>query len=124
MSETPPITPDVALADTTTTSVQSAEFELNWEVAQESAALLAEERWIRAGGLRQHFIHKGWWSGVLLGTIVFMVLFESLMIGLVGCGVWNFEKYAWLLPTLMIQFLAQIVGLGLLVVRSLFKQIS
>lgn len=53
-----------------------------------------------------------------------MVIFESILVMCVGFGWWDFTKYSWLIPTLMIQFLAQIVGLGLLVVKSLFKDMD
>lgn len=84
----------------------------------------ARLRWTKVRGMRDHFIHKGWWSGCLLGTIMWMVFFESLLVACVGFGWWDFSEYSWLVPTLMIQFLAQIVGLGLLVVKSLFKEMT
>jgi hypothetical protein len=56
--------------------------------------------------------------------MAFMILFQSLLIWRVGVNAWLFEKYTWLLPALLVQNLAQVIGLALIVVRSLFKEIA
>ncbi len=53
-----------------------------------------------------------------------MILFQWLLLGLVGVGIWDFTKYEWLLPVLLVQNLGQIIGLALVVVKSLFKDID
>jgi len=47
-------------------------------------------------------------------------LFQMFLLMMVGWGWWDFTKYDWLLPMLLVQNFAQIVGLALVVVRSLF----
>lgn len=103
---------------------EPARIEQAWQERNELALLDGEERWTKIRGLEAHFAHKSLWSGVLIVTIAWMVLFESILVACVGMGWWDFTKYSWLIPTLMIQFLAQIVGLGLLVVKSLFKDMD
>jgi hypothetical protein len=43
---------------------------------------------------------------------------------MVGVDVWSFTKYEWLLPALLVQNLAQIVGLAVFVVKALFKDLD
>ena len=50
-----------------------------------------------------------------------MLVFQCLLIRNVGLGNWNFEKYDWLLPVLLVQNLGQIVSLAYIVVKSLFR---
>ena len=98
--------------------------EASWRQWNATALHEGEEAWVRIRGLEAHFEHKSLWSTVLIFTIAWMVIFESILVACVGFGWWDFKEYAWLVPTLMIQFLAQIVGLGILVVKSLFKDMA
>lgn len=81
----------------------------------------SEERYARLTGLRDHFRHKGWWSFFLMFLMFGMVVFQCVLLGMVGSGQWDFTEYDWLLPALLGQNLAQIVGLAVFVVRSLFS---
>jgi hypothetical protein len=92
------------------------------EFARRSA--LSEIDYAKLVGLRDHFRHKRFWSWFLMAIMAAMVIFQSYLIWQVGIGAWNFKGYDWLLPTLMIQYLIQIVGLAVFVVRSLFKDMS
>ena len=53
-----------------------------------------------------------------------MIIFQSVLLGMVGAGVWDFTKYQWLLPVLLAQNLAQVIGLAVFVVKALFKDIK
>lgn len=74
-------------------------------------------------GLQRHYQHKSKWSYFLMGMMAGMLGFQSLLLALVGAGFWDFTGYAWLLPALLVQNLAQIAGLCVIVVQSLFKDI-
>jgi hypothetical protein len=53
-----------------------------------------------------------------------MVIFQSVLLGLVGAGIWDFSRYAWLLPALLVQNLAQVIGLAVFVVKALFRDVG
>lgn len=75
-------------------------------------------------GLQAHYEHKGRWSRFLIYLMGWMVLYQSIVISCVGFGWWSFSEYTWLLPALLVQNFAQIVGLAIFVVKSLFKDIG
>jgi hypothetical protein len=75
-------------------------------------------------GLQRHYEHKSKWSYFLMAMMAGMLGFQSLLLGLVGAGTWTFLGYDWLLPALLVQNLAQIAGLCVIVVQSLFKDIG
>ncbi len=53
-----------------------------------------------------------------------IVIFQCALLWCVGIGRWDFKDYKWLLPALLVQNLAQIVGLALVIVKSLFKDMA
>lgn len=118
------ISPDAALADVASPHQQDIEFEEGYDLHFSTVSVEAERAWANLTGLRDHFRHKGYWSFFLMILMGFMVLFQSWLVWMVGGGWWDFTKYAWLLPTLMIQYLLQVTGLALVAVRSLFKDLS
>ncbi|MXW84334.1 MAG: hypothetical protein F4246_02125 [Rhodothermaceae bacterium] len=75
-------------------------------------------------GVRQHYQHKGRWSKFLLGAIASMIGYQMALLVLVGLGILDFKGYDWLLPGLLVQNLAQIVGLALYAVKHLFSDIT
>ncbi len=106
--------------DTKAREVAEKEFEGEFDRQR----IEAEREYTKLQGLRDHFRHKKHWSNFLMLIMGFMVCFQSLLIVCVGVDWWNFRDYEWLLPTLMIQYLLQIVGLATFVVRSLFKDVQ
>ena len=74
--------------------------------------------------MQDHYKHKGRWSNFLMFVMFGMVAFQSVLLGFVGAGTWDFSKYQWLLPLLLGQNLAQIIGLAVFVVKALFKEQS
>jgi len=75
-------------------------------------------------GIQDHYKLKGRWSNFLIGAIAAMLVFQSVLLVMVGLGKWDFSKYEWLLPALLVQNLAQVVGLSVWAVRYLFSDIS
>ena len=88
------------------------------------AAIKNERSYVHLKGLTDHYKHKGCWSYFLMFLMLLMIVFQSVLLGLVGGGIWTFEKYSWLLPALLAQNLAQIVGLAVFVVKALFKDMK
>lgn len=76
------------------------------------------------GGIQDHYKHKGRWSNFLIGAIAAMLIFQSYLLVMVGLGKWDFSNYEWLLPALLVQNLAQVVGLSVWAVKYLFSDIS
>lgn len=92
-----------------------------WNRRFGAVAVKAEARYEHLRGLRDHYTHKRIWSYVLMGMMALLLAFQCLLLGLVGSGVWDFTPYDWLLPALMVQNLAAIIGLAYVVVKSLFR---
>lgn len=82
-----------------------------------------EERYEHLKGLKDHYRHKKRWSLFIMVLMAAMVIFQSYLLIQVGRGVWDFSKYEWLLPALLVQNLAQVVGLAVFVVKALFRDI-
>ncbi len=88
------------------------------------AIISLEEKFAHLKGLQDHYFHKGLWSWALIGVLVVLVLFQCWLLYKVGIKHWDFTDYEWLLPVLLVQNLAQIVGLATFAVRSLFKRLT
>lgn len=84
----------------------------------------AELQYAHLDGLRDHYKHKGKWSYFLIFLMFMMVAFQCLLLWRVGIGAWDFTKYQWLLPALLVQNLTQVVGLAVFVVKALFKDLK
>jgi hypothetical protein len=84
----------------------------------------AEQQWEHLKGIKDHYGHKRIWSYFIMGVMAFMIIFQSFILCMVGSKVWSFTDYKWLLPALLVQNLAQIIGLAVIVVKSLFKDMS
>lgn len=89
------------------------------EVSTES-----QEKYTHLKGLRDHYIHKGRWSNFLMCVMAFMIIFQSILLWQVGLGNLDFAKYDWLLPALLVQNLAQVIGLAVFVVKALFRDLK
>ncbi|WP_299444486.1 hypothetical protein [uncultured Rhodospira sp.] len=85
------------------------------------ASILSELRYAHLIGLHDHYEHKGRWSWFLMLLLFGMVFFQWVLLWFVGEGWWDFTAYEWLLPVVLVQNLGQIIGLAVIVVRSLFK---
>jgi len=75
-------------------------------------------------GIRQHYQHKGRWSWFLLVAIGGMILYQMVILFLVGDKRLDFTDYDWLLPGLLVQNLGLIVGLATYAVKHLFSDIT
>jgi hypothetical protein len=109
--------------DDTTPEEQENRWEDELEFDREFAvrAVEAERAWVHLRGLEDHYSHKKAWSYALMGLLGGMVCFQWALLVFVGLGYWDFTKYEWLLPILLVQNLGQIIGLAFVVVKSLFK---
>lgn len=87
-------------------------------------AVHGQKEYAHLKGLQDHYRHKSRWSGFLMVLMGFMVLFQSFLLYMVGTGNWDFTAYEWLLPALLVQNLAQVVGLAVFVVKALFKDMK
>jgi hypothetical protein len=115
-------TPDEIKSDLVVADEPSRQLE--FERKFEQISIQAELEWAHLRGLRDHYKHKARWSWFLMGLMAAMIAFQSFLLGMVGAGVWTFAAYAWLLPALLVQNLAQIVGLAIFVVKALFKDMK
>jgi len=85
------------------------------------ATLKSEKSYAHLRGLKEHYGHKKYWSFFIMLLMAFMIGFQCWLLWKVGIGAWSFEKYAWLLPDLLVQNLAQVAGLAVFVVKALFQ---
>lgn len=104
--------------------VARTESERTFDQEFRSTSSDAAQDYAKLVGLRDHFNHKRYWSWFLMGAMGIMITFQSVLITMVGTKMWDFTGYDWLLPTLMIQYLIQIVGLAVFVVKSLFNRMD
>ncbi|MCM5556719.1 hypothetical protein [Pleomorphomonas sp. JP5] len=82
---------------------------------------LSRERAFEAlKAFKAHHENKKNWSWFMMGIIFLLIVFQIYLLRKVGTGSWDFTKYEWLLPVLLVQNFAQIIGLAHVVVRSLF----
>jgi len=87
-------------------------------------SVTAEAEYTHLTGLQDHYKHKRYWSWFLMGLMTAMIIFQTLVIYKVGVKSWDYTEYKWLLPALLVQNLAQIVGLAVFVVKSLFANLD
>lgn len=101
---------------------ESARNERRWVRSFNEKSVGSQEQYERLKGLQDHYRHKGRWSYFLMFLMTAMIGFQSYLLAMVGAGYWDFKAYDWLLPALLAQNLAQVVGLAVFVVRSLFSE--
>jgi len=98
-------------------------YEENYQAAFDKTAVGLEEDFAHLNGVISHYRHKGAWSYFLMAVMAGLVIFQSVLLGMVGARLWDFTDYDWLLPLLLVQNFAQIIGLAVFVVKALFKPI-
>jgi len=99
----------------------SDEFQENLQESFIEDAVRREKQYIELEALNNHYQHKGRWSWFLMLILMAMIGFQCFLLWKVGVGAWDFAKYDWLLPALLVQNLGQIIALAWVVVRSLFR---
>lgn len=87
-------------------------------------AIQQEYAYTHLAGIQDHYKHKGRWSWFLMGIIGLMMIFQLVLITLVGVKRFDFTEYEWLVQLLLVQNLAQVVGLAIYAVKYLFSDIS
>jgi hypothetical protein len=114
-------TPDEIIASEGFNADASNDIQIRYENIFASESVQAQVDYTHLRGLQDHYWHKGKWSFFIMGIMAVMVMFQSYLLYKVGTNQWDFTRYAWLLPALMVQNLGQIVALALVVVKSLFR---
>lgn len=89
-----------------------------------SRSVESQVQYAHLQGIKDHYWHKGKWSWFLMSAVAGMLIFQSVLLWMVGSGSLDFSKYEWLLPALLVQNLGQVVGLAAYAVRYLFSDIS
>lgn len=101
-----------------------SDYEKQFQQSFDNTEWESQRKWIHLQGLADHYSLKKGWSGTLKWLLIFMVGFQWILLACVGWGWWDFTKYQWLLPVLLVQNLGQIIGLAFVVVKSLFKDLK
>ncbi|OKP66788.1 hypothetical protein BTE77_31430 [Ensifer adhaerens] len=69
---------------------------------------------------QHHHDSKKAWSTFMIIVMAALIGFQMLLLAMVGFGWWDFTKYEWLLPVVLVQNFGQIVALAIIVVKALF----
>lgn len=83
-------------------------------------ALKNELAFAKLVAFRSHHGSKRAWSRFMILVMAVLIGFQILLLVKVGQGEWDFTKYEWLLPVILVQNFGQIVALAVIVVRALF----
>jgi len=102
---------------------QEVKAQSKFERKFKDASIAQQAEYAHLAGLVDHYRHKGRWSWFLIVLLLLMVVFQCFLLWKVGLGHWDFTKYEWLLPILLVQNLGQIISLAFVVVKSLFKDL-
>jgi hypothetical protein len=89
------------------------------DLSQLKNEALREE--IELNGRKKFFELRDKWSWSIIAWISIFIAFHITITVLVGCGVLNFEKHEWLLPSIIAENFLQIVGMGYIIVRFLYQ---
>lgn len=82
----------------------------------------SDEEKIHLDGVRTFYSHRKYWSIFIVVIIGIIILFDTALTVLVGCNILNYEKYNWLLETVIGKTTLEILGLAFLVVKFLFDR--
>jgi len=102
----------------------SANTEEKFLTEYQTSEIKSEIGYAHLKGIKDHYRHKGIWSWFLMSVIGVMLIYQCVLIVFVGLKMLDFEKYSWLMPALLVQNLAQVVGLAVWAVKHLFSNIS
>jgi hypothetical protein len=100
--------------------VQSSKQELDPEL--EEAKIKAKKELIELDGRKQFFTLRSHWSVCIIIWISIFILFHISIAIFLGLGLLDFEKNRWFLPSLIIENFLQIIGMGYVVVKFLFRE--
>lgn len=71
-------------------------------------------------GLRAYHELRKNWSPYIMGILSVAILFQIVLVSLVGSGLWKFEDNKVFVNTVAAELFLQIAGLGLVAVKCLF----
>ena len=72
-------------------------------------------------GRRKYFDLRDTWSKWIIGWITVLIAFDSIVTVAVGLGCLDYSQYEGFITVVFLQTFLQIVGLGAVAVRYLFK---
>lgn len=121
-SKTPPL--DEALKQVKSSREVRDSSEQKFIAMYTRESITAEMQYAHLRGVQDHYKLKRDWSSIVICLMALMVFFQMILLMNVGTGTWDFREYDWLLPTLMLQYFGQVVGLAYLIVKSLYKELS
>ena len=98
-------------------------YEAEFQSRFATSSIKSQEDFEHLRGLASHYWHKGCWSYFLMLIMAGLIAFQCFLLTQVGFGYWDFTKYDWLLPLLLVQNFAQIIGLAVFVVKALFAPV-
>lgn len=101
----------------------SLQYEQKYEENFNQLSLSGEIEYQHLRGVKDHYTLKKCWAIFVMVMMFLMIIFQMGLLIAVGVNGLDYTKYEWLLPTLMIQYFGQIVGLAYIIVKSLFKKI-
>lgn len=101
---------------------EAERFQVKVQKQEEAAALDRQMGYAKLKAFQAHHDNKGRWSVFIMVAMGAMIFYQSVLLGLVGAKVWDFTAYEWLLPSLLVQNLAQIITLAAIIVKALFDK--
>lgn len=75
---------------------------------------------VELDGKKKFYKLRTKWSWAIIAWISVILIFNVMLSRNTGMGYWNFEKYPYLLHEILGMNLAQIIGMGFVVVKFLF----
>lgn len=106
------------------TEEKERDYEFSFQDSFRQTSAQSEIAYTHLRGWQAHYEHKSYWSFFLMFIMSIVVGFQCLVIWMTGAKIWTFIDYKWLLPALLVQNFAQVVGLVTFVVKSLFDKMK
>lgn len=79
-------------------------------------------KFIEDRGREGYFMLRYIWSGFIILWICVLITFNIVVTWLVGMGLLDYSESKWFINVVMVQTFLQIVALGVIAVRYLFKE--
>lgn len=98
-----------------------AETEQEENIEKKEELISAATRAVEIVGRRKYFELRGKWSSWIVGWITGLIAFNSIITIAVGVGFLDYTKYEWFITVVLAETFLQIVGLGYVAVKYLFK---
>ena len=80
----------------------------------------ADAQIVEVDGRRQYFRLQDRWSESIIDWITGLLIFNCILVLLVGVGLLNYDKTPWLITAFVTEIFLQVIGLGYIAARFLF----